>query len=114
MGLLSNGTRLAALLCTSLAPAIYFGVGGKLVPKRTRLPPGPRGYPIIGNYYDLPAEGSHLQYSEWKKSCGDVIFLSILGRNILVCNSRETVMDILHKRGANSADRPRMPIFEHW
>jgi hypothetical protein len=45
---------------------------------------------------------------------GDLIFLSILGRNILVCNSRETVMDILHKRGANSADRPRMPILERW
>ncbi|KAF7349068.1 Cytochrome P450 [Mycena venus] len=115
MGLLSNKTRLAALLCASLAPAVYFlWRSRKARSKRTRLPPGPKGYPIIGNYYDLPAEGSHLQYSEWKKSYGDLIFLSVLGRNILVCNSRETVMDILHKRGANSSDRPRMPILERW
>ncbi|KAJ7824971.1 cytochrome P450 [Mycena olivaceomarginata] len=115
MSLLSNETRLAALLCGSLALAVYLLWRIKEArSKRTRLPPGPKGYPIIGNYYDLPAEGSHLQYSEWKKSYGDLIFLSILGRNILVCNSRETVMDILHKRGANSADRPRMPILERW
>ncbi|KAJ7864575.1 cytochrome P450 [Mycena olivaceomarginata] len=115
MGLLSNETRLAALLCASLALAVYLLWRIKEArSKRARLPPGPKGYPIIGNYYDLPAEGSHLQYSEWKKSYGDLIFLSILGRNILVCNSRETVLDILHKRGANSADRPRMPILERW
>ncbi|KAJ6598102.1 cytochrome P450 [Mycena vulgaris] len=107
------GLRLAALLCASLAPAVYLLWRSREArSKRARLPPGPKGYPIIGNYYDLPAEGSHLQYSEWKKSHGDLIFLSILGRNILVCISRETVMDILHKRGANSADRSRMPILE--
>ncbi|KAJ6450900.1 cytochrome P450 [Mycena sanguinolenta] len=101
MDLLSNETRLGVILKEALST-------------RARLPPGPIGYPIIGNYYDLPAEGSHLQYSEWKKTYGDLIFLSILGRNILVCNSRETVMDMLHKRGANSSDRPRMPILERW
>jgi hypothetical protein len=71
MGLFSNGTRLAALLCASLAPAVYLLWRSREArSKRGRLPPGPKGYPIIGNYYDLPAEGSHLQYSEWKKSYG--------------------------------------------
>ncbi|KAJ7719464.1 cytochrome P450, partial [Mycena olivaceomarginata] len=95
MGLLSNETRLAALLCASFAFAVYLLWRIKEArSKRARLPPGPKGYPIIGNYYDLPAEGSHLQYSEWKKSYGDLILLSILGRNILVY--------------------PRMPILERW
>ncbi|KAF8198880.1 cytochrome P450 [Mycena galopus ATCC 62051] len=115
MDLLSNKTPLAALLCASLAPAVYFLWRNREArSNRAHLPPGPKGYPILGNYYDLPAEDSHLQYSEWRKSYGDLIFLSILGRNILVCNSLETTMDILHKRGANSSDRPRMPILERW
>jgi len=49
-------------------------------PYRT-LPPGPRGYPIIGNLLDLRS-GQWLKFAEWQKEYGKFP-LSVLSRLIL-------------------------------
>ncbi len=38
-----------------------------------KLPPGPRGYPIIGNILELRS-GQWLKFSEWRKKYGQLIF----------------------------------------
>jgi hypothetical protein len=38
--------------------------------KGRSLPPGPRGYPLIGNALDLPQERAWLTYAEWSKQYG--------------------------------------------
>lgn len=49
---------------------------------RTKLPfpPGPRGYPIIGNLLDMPSELQWERYSEWSKKYGDTCYLPLRAR----------------------------------
>ena len=37
------------------------------------LPPGPKGYPIIGNLFDVPVHKSWLAYDEWRKTYGKLL-----------------------------------------
>ena len=39
-------------------------------PNGLPLPPGPKGYPIIGNLFDMPTQSSWLVYDEWRKTYG--------------------------------------------
>jgi len=39
-------------------------------PSHPRLPPGPRGYPIVGNLFDLYSTQVWKQYSAWGKQYG--------------------------------------------
>jgi len=72
------------------------------------LPPGPRGYPIIGNVYDIPHEYAWHTYAEWAKKYGDIMYFNVLGTSTIVLNSLKATMELLDKRSSNYSDRPRM------
>jgi hypothetical protein len=72
------------------------------------LPPGPTGYPIIGNVYDIPHHYAWLTYADWAKKYGDVVSYSVFGRVTVVLNSLEATTELLEKRSSNYSDRPRM------
>lgn len=40
------------------------------------LPPGPKGYPIIGNLLDMPEEVEWKKYREWSRQYGEQRFTS--------------------------------------
>lgn len=77
------------------------------------LPPGPPGEPLLGHFRLIPAVGPEQKYIEWSKKYGsDILYLNVLGRPIIVINSVKVAHDLLDKRGANYASRPRFVLFE--
>jgi hypothetical protein len=38
-------------------------------------PPGPRGWPVIGNLLDIPSKSTWLAYTEFSKKYGTAVFL---------------------------------------
>ncbi|KAJ3518742.1 hypothetical protein NMY22_g13528 [Coprinellus aureogranulatus] len=78
---------------------------------RLPLPPGPPGLPIVGNAFDVPAEEFWWKYKEWSDQYGsDVIYLNILGTDIVVLNSLAACRELLEKRSAIYSSRPNMPM----
>ncbi|KAK0469518.1 cytochrome P450 [Desarmillaria tabescens] len=72
------------------------------------LPPGPKGLPLIGNLWDIPAEYPWLTYAKWSASYGDVIYLDTPGSPTIVLNSAQATTELLEKRSGNYSDRPDM------
>ncbi|KAH9979952.1 cytochrome P450 [Lactifluus volemus] len=74
-----------------------------------KLPPGPRGYPIIGNLLELKP-GQWLKYSEWQKKYGDLIYLNAAGQPMIILNSPKVAADLLDRRAAIYSDRPPLIV----
>ncbi|KAH9073438.1 cytochrome P450 [Lactarius deliciosus] len=72
-----------------------------------RVPPGPRGLPLIGNALGL-LDKTWLFGRECKEKYGDVMYLTALGQPILVLNSIKAAAELLDRRASIYSDRPRM------
>ena len=96
------------------------------------LPPGPKGYPIIGNVLDIPRglslwEGTLAlgrQYGEstisWFHSTNlissrlldtDILYLNLFGKGLIVLNSAKTISDLLDKRSKIYSDKVSVPLY---
>ncbi|KAK0193931.1 cytochrome P450 [Armillaria mellea] len=73
---------------------------------RQRLPPGPKGLPLLGNLWDVPAEYPWLTYAQWAATYGDILYLDIPGNPTVVLNSTQAAADLFEKRSRNYSDRP--------
>ena len=100
---------------------------------RSRLPPGPRGYPIVGNLFDLPLNHIWEKFGAWGSQygelfslhlpphnshldvnvlmafhvyTGDIIYVNILGQEMIILNSSKAAVELLDKRSAKYSDRP--------
>ena len=45
-------------------------------PNGLPLPPGPKGYPLIGNLFDIPVDKPWVVYDEWRKTYGKIYILN--------------------------------------
>ncbi|KAF4437566.1 cytochrome P450 oxidoreductase [Fusarium austroafricanum] len=75
--------------------------------KGAKPPPGPRGWPIVGNAPELASSNGHLvgTFKKWTKEYGDVVQFSILGEKQVIVSSDKIAHDLMVKRGAIYSDR---------
>ncbi|KAI0643943.1 cytochrome P450 [Trametes meyenii] len=77
--------------------------------KRTKLPfpPGPRGLPLIGNALDIPSKDVARVFRKMSARYGDIMYLEAFGQPMIVLGTQEAAVDLLEKRSAKYADKPR-------
>ena len=92
-------------------------------------PPGPPGEFLIGHLRVIPFEDSPTAYLNWGREYSklntsfhvsyaenspesDVLYFNTLRQPIIVLNSVKACVDLLDRRGANYADRPRFVLLE--
>jgi hypothetical protein len=100
---MDNFYLLLSIFAVSCTLALFF---------RTRslhpLPPGPKGYPLIGNTFEVPHHHAWVTYADWAKESGDVISYRSFGHTTIILNSLKSATELLDQRSANYSDRPRM------
>ncbi|KAF5382531.1 hypothetical protein D9615_002807 [Tricholomella constricta] len=99
------------ILALALSALFLLWVNGK----RRRdppLPPSPPADPIIGHLRMIPQSDQEMFFYNLGKQYGDVVYLHVLGKPMIVLNSVKAAVDLLEKRSSNYSDRPDFPIFE--
>lgn len=73
-----------------------------------KLPPGPRGVPILGNLLQVPFLRPYPQFREWAKQYGSVFSLKFGPRNVIVLNIlvAQASNELLHERSKIYSSRP--------
>ncbi|KAK0185472.1 cytochrome P450 [Armillaria mellea] len=75
-----------------------------------RLPPGPRGLPIVGNILDMPTTKPWLTFAHWSELYGDMCSVTILGQTFIILSSADAAIDLLAKRSSTYSDRPHLTM----
>ena len=74
-----------------------------LRPSHLRLPPGPRGYPLVGNFFDLSSTQVWKQFGAWGKQYGE--FASAQLSHDSRFDTDVNSLDFVHTRGRHTHQR---------
>ncbi|ELU40025.1 cytochrome P450 [Rhizoctonia solani AG-1 IA] len=94
---------LAILVATSVVAYLLLKIVRTTSEPAGVLPPGPEQLPLIGNVHQLKPLYSNFANND---STGDMFYLSILGKPLIVVNSMQIASDLLDKRSVNYSERP--------
>ncbi|KAF8631286.1 hypothetical protein AX15_002609 [Amanita polypyramis BW_CC] len=97
------------LLIADISLVLFALIVLRLISRSKRiptLPPGPKGYPLIGNALDMPVEREWLTFAKWGDVWGDICSVMVIGQPIIILNSRRTVHEMLEKKSTIYSDRP--------
>ncbi|KAI0763639.1 cytochrome P450 [Trametes elegans] len=76
------------------------------------LPPGPIGWPVVGNLLDFPRIKPWRGLRDLCGKYGNIVYMNVMGDHIVVIRSAEVAHEFLNKRSANTSDRSTNPLFE--
>ncbi|KAL6166494.1 hypothetical protein ACJQWK_07845 [Exserohilum turcicum] len=79
---------------------------------RSKMPPGPFPYPIVGNTFQLPDNKPWIYFEELSKKFNSPLITYWIGRNPTVwINDAWAANELLEKRAGIYCSRPRMLVF---
>ncbi|QRV84775.1 cytochrome P450 family protein [Ceratobasidium sp. AG-Ba] len=84
-------------------------LGTKVTPVKSTFTPGPPRWPIIGSALSLPrSEQNWKSFARWGQEFkSDVIYLPVMGDNLVILNSYEATTELFERRSALYSGRPR-------
>ncbi|KAJ7639239.1 cytochrome P450 [Roridomyces roridus] len=94
-----------ALGATALAVVVWSARAKKSI---APFPPGPKGTFLLGNALDLPLSKPWITFTEWAKTYGPIVHLSVFGKHIIVLNDLKYAIDILDKKSRIYSNRPTL------
>ena len=74
---------LAALFFGSILLRRWQLKGREGNPNGLPLPPGPKGYPLVGNVFDMPVNKPWVVFDEWRKTYGKTFIINALNLSTL-------------------------------
>lgn len=75
-------------------------------PRGLPLPPGPKGLPLVGNAFQNAHDQPWEAYDTLCKEYGDILYLNLMGQDVIVLGSSRRAFDLLESRAKNYSDRP--------
>nr|BAK09432.1 cytochrome P450 [Postia placenta] len=79
---------------------------------RRSLPPGPKGWPLLGNVNDIPEVAPWLDYADLGKIYGGIIGLKVLSQSLVVVNDLSIAHELLDKCSNITSDRPANKLLD--
>ena len=77
-----------------------------VIKQKKNLPPGPNGWPIVGNLLDLSPKTLLAHFRQLRKQYGDIYTVKMGSINIIVVNGYESLKEVFVKRGDEFSGRP--------
>ncbi|KAF9058825.1 cytochrome P450 [Rhodocollybia butyracea] len=76
--------------------------------RKRQLPPGPKGWPILGNLLELRGDTPIWEiFDSMKDKYGPIVYMNLAGVNVVILNTKESANELMDRRSTNYSDRPK-------
>ncbi|KAG1837792.1 cytochrome P450 [Suillus subalutaceus] len=103
------------ILAVLPASFVFIKAFTRLIQNRQNKPclrPGPVPLPLLGNVLSIDTKEPWLTYTEWAAAHGDLVFVRLLGQEVVVINSQHVAEALMDKRSRIYSDRPYLATVE--
>lgn len=96
----------------AIAAFLAFFISQSLSKRRvsSRLPPGPKPLPVIGNILDLPPKGAP-EFQHWfkhKDKYGPISSINVMGLPLVIFHDKEAAHAVMGKKAQKTSARPQL------
>ncbi|KAE9385566.1 hypothetical protein BT96DRAFT_575428 [Gymnopus androsaceus JB14] len=83
---------------------------------RRRLPPSPRGLPLLGNIFQVGSDGETKlwhTFGNWGKLYGPIVYLKFADQDVVLLNNIARSTELLDRRSTLYSDRPKCVVLDY-